>query len=189
MRTYTYAERAEAVALAASIGPKKAALQLGYPVTTVVYWMHKPEHSEVIRAAEATIAERLKDAHARALASVMEGLADPKARLGDRAQALRILGEQLALAEGRATSRSENLNVNVDGLNYIEREEMRRYTEGLLARLDAGDIDGVEVAVTMALGMERKMRALVQDGTVPDVDAAHAMILRELDPLKELSGG
>jgi hypothetical protein len=134
-RTYTEAERMAGVALAATVGPLRASQQLGYPMTTVAYWMHRPAASPIIAAAEASIAARLKDAHARALASVMEGLADPKARLGDRAAALRVLGEQLALAEGRATSNihSENVNFNIpEGsplaeMTWEEREELRRY--------------------------------------------------------------
>ena len=54
MRMYSAAERAAGVALAATIGPKMAAKQLGYPVTTVVYWMHKPAASPIIAAAEAS---------------------------------------------------------------------------------------------------------------------------------------
>jgi hypothetical protein len=138
-RHYTEAERMEAVALAATVGPLRASQQLGYPMTTVAYWMHRPAASPIIAAAEASIAERLKDAHARALASVMEGLADPHSKLGDRAAALRVLGEQLALAEGRATSRTESsvLTVNLPAnsplaeLSAEEREELRRYIEAI----------------------------------------------------------
>jgi hypothetical protein len=113
MRTYSAEQKAEAVALAATIGPLRAGDALGIPRRTVASWMHNPAASAIIRAAEASIAERLKAAHADALAAVMEGLHDPRSRLGDRAAALRVFGEQLALAEGRATSRTESANVNV----------------------------------------------------------------------------
>lgn len=151
MRTYSAEEKAEAIALAASVGPKVAAATLGLPRTSVQYWMHKPAASPIIAAAEATIAERLKDAHARALVSVMEGLADPKARLGDRAAALRVLGEQLALAEGRATSRTESTNLNFNipegsplaEMTWEEREELRRYIEAIpVPPLLTGGTDG-----------------------------------------------
>jgi hypothetical protein len=114
MRTYSAAERTAGVALAASIGPKKAALQLDIPVTTLVYWMHRPAASPIIAAAEASIAERLEAAHKIALDAVLAGLAEPRAKLGDRAQALRVLGEQANLAMGRATMRSENVNLNLN---------------------------------------------------------------------------
>ena len=151
-RTYLASEKAEAVALAATIGPKMAAKQLGFPVTTVVYWMHKPAASPIIAAAEASIAARLASAHKIALDAVLAGLADPKSRLGDRAAALRVLGEQLALAEGRATSRTESTNLNFNipegsplaDLTWEEREELRRFVAAMpdpLA-LTEGDSDG-----------------------------------------------
>ncbi len=113
-RHYSAEERASGVALAASVGPKKAAEQLGFPVRTVTYWMHQPHASPILRAVETTIAERLAAAHEKALAAVLEGLDDPRARLSDRAAALRVLGEQRLLAEGRATVRSENVNLNAN---------------------------------------------------------------------------
>jgi hypothetical protein len=143
MRTYQAEERAEAVALAASLGPKKAALQLGYPIRTVSHWTHGDTHradlAPVMQAAEATIAARLTAAHRVALDAVLAGLADPKSRLGDRAAALRTIGEQLALAEGRATSRTESTNLNVNlpagsplaELSAEERAELRAYIEGI----------------------------------------------------------
>jgi hypothetical protein len=150
MRTYTYAEKSEAVALAASIGPLRAGDALGIPRRTVASWMHKPEHSEVIRAAEATIAERLKDAHRVALDAVLAGLADPHSKLGDRAAALRVLGEQLALADGRATSRTESTNLNFNipegsplaEMTWEEREELRRYIAAIPDPLALTEGDG-----------------------------------------------
>jgi hypothetical protein len=118
MRTYSAGERADAVALAAAIGPKMAAKQLGYPVTTVVYWCHQPAAAPIIAAAEANIADRLEAAASIALEAVTEGLRDPKARLGDRARALEVLATQANLATGRATMRSENTNLNLNVTEY-----------------------------------------------------------------------
>lgn len=179
-RTYSAEQRAEAVALAASIGPLKAGDALGIPRRTVAYWTHQPAAGPIIAAAEATIAQRLTEAHRVALDAVLLGLADPKARLGDRAQALRVLGEQLALAEGRATSRSENLNVQVDGMDYMQRAEMTRYVESLLAKLDAGvagEIDEVEAVVMQTVGYVRDIRRLVDTGEVADDEEAARLIL------------
>jgi hypothetical protein len=75
--------------------------------------MHRPSSVPIIQEAERTIAERLEAAHAVALQAVLDGLAEPRAKLGDRAQALRVLGEQAALASGRATVISSNVNLNV----------------------------------------------------------------------------
>jgi len=154
-RTYLASEKAEAVALAASIGPLRAGDALGIPRRTVASWMHKPEHSEVIRAAEATIAERLKAAHALALDAALAFLKEPSGshRGSDIAALLRTLGEQLALAEGRATSRTESTNLNFNipegsplaDLTWEEREELRRFVAAMpdpLAQLTEGDSDG-----------------------------------------------
>jgi transposase-like protein len=113
MRQYTPSERADAVALAATVGPKRAAEQLGIPPRTVAYWTHQPAAAPIIAAAEATIASRLEAAASIALEAVTEGLRDPRARLGDRARALEVLATQANLASGRATMRSENVNLNV----------------------------------------------------------------------------
>lgn len=139
-RTYTDLERAEAQGLAAAIGPVKAAEKLGIPRRTVASWMHMPAASPIIAAAEQDIANALRHAHAKALSAVMDGLNDPKARLSDRARALEVLGEQLALAEGRAT---ENVNLHTNGsvqwrsvpdqapLNDEERIELRDWLDQL----------------------------------------------------------
>jgi len=149
-RTYTAEERAEAVGLATSIGPKRAGEQLGMPGRTIAYWLRQPSSSVVIARVEANIAERLKEAHEVALAAVLDGLKDPRARLGDRAAALRVLGEQRALAEGRATANVHNLNLNVDGtakpdeldaiadgLTYAERRDLSQYIDRITAEYEA----------------------------------------------------
>lgn len=130
-RTYTDLERAEAQGLAAAIGPAKAAEKLGIPRRTVASWMHTPAASPIIAAAEQDVADALRAAHAKALAAVMEGLSDPKARLGDRARALEVLGEQLALAEGRATA-NINQNVHTSGFTNDLNDDERRALRGAL---------------------------------------------------------
>lgn len=124
-RSYTPAQRVEAVALAATIGPLRAGRELGIPPRTVASWMHKPEASVVIRQAEATIAERLKAAHEQALTKVMEGLNDPHQRLGDRVRALEVLGEQRALAEGRATANIATSVTAADRYALMEPEQVQ----------------------------------------------------------------
>jgi hypothetical protein len=112
-RHYTEAERMAGVALAATVGPLRASQELGIPMTTVAYWMHRPSSSPIIAAAEANIADRLEAAASIALEAVTEGLRDPKARLGDRARALEVLATQANLAAGRATAISSNVNLNI----------------------------------------------------------------------------
>jgi transposase-like protein len=140
--TFSAETRAEAVALAASIGPVKAARQLGLNRTTVQKWCHRPAASPIIAAAEARIADRLKAAHEVALQAVLDGLHDPRSRLGDRAQALRVLGEQLALAEGRATSRTESMSLTASvnaGLSEDQVADVRDAIDAFLRAKDAGE--------------------------------------------------
>ena len=177
---YTEEQRTEAVALSTSVGVRRAALTLGYPVSTVRLWTLRPSSGPIIAAAERSIAERLVEAHKVALASVLDGLGDPKARLGDRAQALRVLGEQAALAEGRATSRSENFTVSVavTADDLARQEEARRYARMLLERLDSGDVDGVERDMAKVLHYEREVQKRVTAGATPD--EAERAIIEEL---------
>jgi transposase-like protein len=163
-RTYSEAERAEAVALAAAIGPVKAARQLIIPRRTVSSWMHKPAASPIIAAAEANIADMLRTAHSTALASVMVGLRDPKARLSDRARALEVLGEQLALAEGRATSHNLNVNANAPPFpDALDDHERRDLADWLDAVNHASDADLNDYAAKMR--QDALDRRLKRDGS------------------------
>jgi len=162
-RQYTPEERAAGVALAAAIGPLRAAKQLGFHPRTVSWWTHRPAAVPIIAKVETTIAERLAVAHEKALQSVLDGLDDPKARLSDRAAALRVLGEQRLLAEGRATSRSENLSVTaslgLDDLSDVDKANLRRALDDAIAAqtLDAvradplADLDRDAILALVAL--------------------------------------
>ena len=131
------AVRAEAVALAAAVGPKKAAAQMGVPRRTVSYWLHQPANTAALALAEQHIADELRRAHALALAEVMAGLRNPKARLGDKATALRVLGDQLALAEGRATANIATSNTQPDPFSVLTDEERAALTDLLDEALEA----------------------------------------------------
>lgn len=150
---YTPTQRAEAVALAAAVGPAKAAEQLGIPRRTVSYWMHQPAQSAVIAAAEQDIADSLRSAHKLALAEVTAGLRNPKARLGDKAQALRILGDQLALSEGRAT---ENIAIN-DGASKVDNPVMKIDPEGA---------EYLERIINILMDMDFETLLAIQEGRI-----------------------
>lgn len=163
-RTYSAEEKADAIALSASIGPVRAADQLGIPRRTVASWGHTPAAGPIIAAAEAGIAERLASAHDRALAVAMAKLDDPKTRLGDVAALIRTTGEQRALAEGRATAANLNLNVDADatfapltvGMTDQEKAELRAVLQAAIAEVKAGET----VSVNMALNV---LQALTPD--------------------------
>lgn len=157
-REYTATERAEAVALASAIGAKRAAVQLSIPRRTISYWLRQPASTPVMAQAEADVATMLRTAHARALSSVMAGLDDPKARLGDKAAALRVLGEQLALAEGRATA-----NIAVNDTTWrppvLEEGERARLGDWLDAIEAATDEELNEAAPELRAQMGRALVA------------------------------
>lgn len=136
LRRYDAMQRAEAVALAATVGPVKAGAILGVPRRTVADWTQAPAAAPVIAEAERSIADRLREAHSIALAEVLKGVQDPDARLLDKARALEVLGQQLALAEGRATARTENLSVTAsitEGMSDADRVHIRRVLDDVLA--------------------------------------------------------
>ncbi len=132
-RTYTTAERTEAVALALAVGPVKAAKQLNIPRRTVAYWCagHGPSPVAIIREqTRDEIARKLWDGVSRALDAVIAGLDDPKARLSDKAHALQVLSERHALLSGGVTARTESANLNVSG-GYFTDEEARGFRDWL----------------------------------------------------------
>lgn len=123
-RTYSAEEKASAVALAASIGPLKAARQLGIPPRTVASWTHLPAASPIIAAAHATLAQRLASAHDEALAIAKARLHGPKLADRDLASYIRVFGEQRALAEGRATANVELHATTADAAVHEALEEL-----------------------------------------------------------------
>jgi hypothetical protein len=139
-RTYTAEERAEAVGLAMSVGPKKAALQLGIPIRTVSAWRagerHGSDVAPIIAASRQDLARMLWQGVEAGVAAVLEGLHDPHQRLGDRARALEVVMNAHQLLTGGSTANVSNLNVNIDpnidpetGLSYAERDELRRWLD------------------------------------------------------------
>lgn len=115
-RAYTEAERADAVGLALAMGTKQAAAKLGIPRRTLSSWVQRPtaEVQAAISRSRDDVAARLWEAVTTGTEAVLAGLRDPKGRLGDKANALRIVVEAHALITGGATARTENLNVNAD---------------------------------------------------------------------------
>ena len=152
-RSYTAEQKAEAVRLATSVGPKRAGEQLGIPGRTVAYWMHQPSASPIIVAAEVKIADRLRAAHAEALQAVMDGVRDPRSRLGDRATALRVLGEQLALAEGRS-SLNIDLHAQANPIDALSPEDAQQLAQVIdaVVRHDA-DSEALAVALEDPLNL------------------------------------
>jgi transposase-like protein len=113
-RTYTIEEKSATVALALSIGPLRAAKQLGIPPRTVAAWTSGERSAKtlgpVVTATRQQAADRLWETLQRATDAVEDGLKDPRQRLGDRARALEVLVHAHELIAGRAT---ENVAMQV----------------------------------------------------------------------------
>jgi transposase-like protein len=140
-RHYSAETRSEAVGLALSVGVKEAGRRLGIPYRTVSHWLARPEAQVAITRSRDDVAAKLWEAVTVGTEAVLAGLRDPKARLSDKAQALRVVAEQYALLTGGATSRSENLNINADAElapPQLSWEEMAQLAEWLDASLAAG---------------------------------------------------
>jgi hypothetical protein len=110
--------KAEAIALASTIGSVRASKVLGISYRNIARWLREPASSPIIAKAEATIAERLLAAHEKALTALEADLDNPNARLSDRARALEVLGEQAALANGRATA-----NIDLGGASQSDQTD------------------------------------------------------------------
>jgi hypothetical protein len=135
-RSYSATERAEAVGLALSIGVKAAGRKLGIPYRTVSHWLDRPDVQAAIVRSRDDVAARLWEAVTAGTDAVLAGLRDPKARLGDKASALRIVVEAHALISGGATSRTESFNVNAPALSEAERRDLRDFLDSIDAATD-----------------------------------------------------
>jgi hypothetical protein len=140
MRTYTAEERAAAVGLAMSIGPMRAAQQLGYPVRTVTAWRSGERHGDditpIVAASRQELARRLWEGVTAGVDAVLEGLHDPRQRLADRARALEVVMNAHQLLTGGSTSNVSAISVNIDpnidpesGLSWEERDQLRDWLE------------------------------------------------------------
>lgn len=126
-RRATAEERAEAVGLALVVGPVEAARRLGLPARTVSDWRRRAVErgDPALVATRDALADRLWRAVELATNQVEAGLRDPKARLGERAQALRVLVDAHALVAGEATQRVEAVNVNVGApVTDVDRRDL-----------------------------------------------------------------
>jgi hypothetical protein len=137
-RSYTDAERADAVGLALTIGAKRAAAQLDIPRRTISSWLRSPAPSlqaAILRNRD-DVAARLWEAVTVGTDAVLAGLRDPKARLGDKASALRIVVEAHALISGGATSRSESTVTTGPAMTWEQARDLRTFLDTLDAASD-----------------------------------------------------
>ena len=138
-RSYTDHERADAVGLALAIGAKKAAAQVSIPRRTISSWLLRPPSGvqAAILTSRQDVAARLWEAVSAGTEAVLEGLRDPKARLGDKASALRIVVEAHALVAGQPTSRTAVVDETPQPqMTYEQERQAREFLDALLAASD-----------------------------------------------------
>jgi transposase-like protein len=153
-RSYTDQERGEAVGLALAIGAKRAAAQLGIPRRTISSWIQTPSpgvQAAILRSRN-DVAARLWEAVDAGTEAVLAGLRDPKARLGDKASALRIVVEAHALISGQATSRTESTVTTGPAMTWDQERDLRTFLDTLEA---ASDDELREWAASGGLAMVR----------------------------------
>jgi len=143
MRTYTAEERAAAVGLAMSIGPMRAAHQLGYPVRTVTAWAagerHGSDVAPIVAASRQEMGAVLQEAADLGASTLLAVMRDPEASAVAKVRAAEVAIDKHLLFSGAATSRTENYGVNVNlpagsplaELSAEERAELRAYIEGI----------------------------------------------------------
>lgn len=160
-RTYTLEEKTTATALALSIGPLKAAKELGIPPRTVAAWTAGERSAKslgpVVTATRQQAADRLWETLQRATDAVEQGLKDPRQRLGDRARALEVLVHAHELMAGRAT---ENVAMQVAPAESVVdmmalTEEQRRELANTLRRA----LDMRETLERLSPGLGDRMEA------------------------------
>lgn len=165
MTRWQPAERANAIGLALAIGADKAAAQTGIPRRTISSWLSgertAPELEAAISRSRDDVAARLWEAVTVGTEQVLAGLRDPKARLGDKANALRIVAEQYALLTGAATARTETLNVNADLELPITNADVRAELLEWMTRIEsATDEELIEHEAKVGRVMEIAQRVL-----------------------------
>jgi hypothetical protein len=143
---YSQERQAEAVGLALAVGPSEAMRRTGIPKRTIERWLadRPPAVQAVITASRQDVRDKLWEAVTVGTEAVLTGLRDPKARLSDKATALRIVSEQYALLSGSPTAINANLNVNAEAreLTWDEKEDLRRW----LDEVEQADDEALEAA-------------------------------------------
>jgi hypothetical protein len=147
---WTPEQRSRAIGLALAIGADKAHDATGVPRRTISSWLSgerpAPELDALVVDSREQVAASLWEAVTVGTAEVLAGLRDPAARLGDKANALRIVAEQYALLTGGVTSRSESANLTLYEAGASAPPEERAQIDVLLRDVAEELIVGTQAA-------------------------------------------
>ena len=135
-RVWSDAERSRAVGLGLTQGADAASRATGVPRRTVSRWLASPDATIVRAETREQVAERLWSAVVEGTEAVSAGLRDPKARLSDKASALRVVLEAHALLTGGPTARTEATVTTAPALTWQEAADARHWLDTLEAATD-----------------------------------------------------
>lgn len=172
-RTYSEAEKAEAVALSMTIPTKVAAKRLGIPWRTLYRWKQQPTPviAGIIEATRQDVASALWEVVAAGSQEALRRIRDPGTRAGELAQLLKVAAEQHALLTGGPTSRTETRDTTVSD---ADRAQVYEFLDALDAATDdelrqwAADGGLAMLRDTTPTGQARKQFAELEAG---DTDA------------------
>jgi hypothetical protein len=163
----------------------EASKRTGISRRTISRWLADPRRVEEASDAptKATIAARFAEAADLALDSVVAGLRDERAKLGDRARALEVLSTRSALLSGGLTARTESYGETfADTLTTEEKVALRdaidrelsirsEITEGLGRDLTIGEHAEIRWAVDVAV--ERTISGFLADRGITRRPSTH----------------
>lgn len=132
------AQRAQAVGLAAVVGIPEASRQTGIADSTLRGWFNSPEFVELRERTRDQVSEEWWAGVQRGMRSVIAGF-DSDASLRDKAIAVGVLFDKLALMRGDATARTETRTLGE--LDDSKRAALRDFLSAELQRRRAGDGD------------------------------------------------
>lgn len=179
-RRYSDDEKALAVGLAASLGPVRAARQLGIPARNVSLWMSEPRWRTYLEASHDQILETLRQASAAAASDLLRIIRDPNASDRDKVRASEVALDRYQLMSGGATERSENLNVEVQAASAYTTPEIRAQLAEWMAIIErATDEEMAQVEDKASRMLEIASNAALYDPDDLQSRAAYKRSLRE----------
>lgn len=180
MTTYSDAQRAEATALAISLGPsgdKQAARQYGIPARTIRRWVQLvrqgDQRGEAIMTAETReqVAERFWSVVSRGTERMVDALNDPKTPARDIARIVEVGFTSHSLMAGGPTARTETVQHSDDGQDADSLQWWDQAAGGPLSWGERGFVrESFDLgAYWLYREMVRELRASRREGREPVV--------------------
>lgn len=192
---HTPEQKAEVAGLRASgLTHEAIAQRTGIPRRSVTAILASTPISTVVEAATLEqVSSRLWAVVSAGTEEALRRIHDPATKAGELAQLLKVAADQYALLNGQATSRTENLNVNIEEERPLTTAEQRAQLVGWLELIERSTDDELTEfehranmilrigAGTLGLSAQPRPGTLIQGG--PDALTRHAGAL-ETDRLR-----